>query len=308
MKIELERNSVRALAACLLALSMGLSARAEAFPWIVREGETLAGIARGMYGRVENEKLLVSANGLDEHGGVAIAAGMRLEIPAVTHRRVERGDTWPELAAALLGDRRRAAVLAFANGSKPWLLPTEKAEVRVPYNLRYVAAGGETLPGVASRFYGSQKRAMMLQHYNAIDHATLERGELLLLPLTDLALTDAGRAAAAAAQDSLRGEAGGAARAVQARVDERLPRLLSHIRAGRYVEAVALGIELERPSALTAPQQAVLQRQLVEAYVALDAPARASRACRAWLRSDPHAQLDPTWVSPKVLAACRAAE
>src|SRR5688572_26048952 len=97
-----------------LAAMLGAPA-ARAFPLVVQPGDTLAGIAQRVYGRVEYEGLLVSANGLEPHGGIAITPGMRLEVPALAYRRVAPGDTWVGLATALLGSAARAPVLAFAN-------------------------------------------------------------------------------------------------------------------------------------------------------------------------------------------------
>src|SRR3954470_7273153 len=102
---------------------MAASPGATAFPHVVRKGETLAQIAERTYGRVEMEKLLVAANGLDAGGGIPIVAGMLLEIPALGHHRATAGETWAGLADQLLGDQNRSDVLALANGSMPWLAP-----------------------------------------------------------------------------------------------------------------------------------------------------------------------------------------
>ena len=59
-------------------------------------------IAETTYGRVEMERVLVAANGLDAGGGIPIVPGMRIEIPALGHRRVGAGETWSGLALELL--------------------------------------------------------------------------------------------------------------------------------------------------------------------------------------------------------------
>ena len=108
---------------------LGVAGDAAAFPHVVKKGETLASIARRIYGRVQMEQILVAANGLDAGGGIPIVAGMRLEVPAVSHHRVVAGETWAMLADQLLGDERRADVLAIANGSMPWLPPSDGQEL-----------------------------------------------------------------------------------------------------------------------------------------------------------------------------------
>lgn len=291
---------------CWILTWLFVVAPAAAFPVVVHEGDTLAGIAQRIYGLVQNERLLVSANGLDARGGIAIVAGMRLEIPAVSHRRTQRGDTWPDLAQELLGGRQRAAVLAFANDSKPWLLPADDAEIVVPYNLSYVAAGGETLTGLASRFLGNKKRAWMLSHYNGLRKAVLELGDVVLIPLTELPLTEAGRLEARQAAIEAGGQAGGERRARQQSADQQIASLFGDVRSGRYVEAVARGERLLAAGALATPQQAAIQRQLLEAYAALGASGRAREACGGLRKAAPHVRLDPVLVSPKLLAACDA--
>ena len=302
---RLPRVSRLVLRSSLVCAWFGLvAAPSSAFPMVVQTGDTLAGLAERIYGRVENEGLLVAANGLDVEGGIAITPGMRIEVPAVSHRRVAFGDTWPALATELLGAPQRAAVLAFANDSKPWLLPTENAEILVPYNLRFVAEGSSTLVDVAERFLGSQKRTWMLAEYNGLKEALLDPGQVILVPLTELPLTEAGREAAQRSLDGW-GGLGGESRSQQAAAAANaLPALLGDARAGRYVDVVARGEGLLAGSDLTTPQRASVQRRLLEAYVALGARGRATRACREWRRAAPRARLDPVELSPKLLAAC----
>lgn len=279
-----------------------------AFPHIVQAGETLAQIAERVYGRVEMEKLLVVANGLDAGAGIPIVPGMRLEIPAVGHRRVRTGETWPELARELLGRSDRSDVLSTANGSMPWLTPADGQEIVVPYALRVVAGQGDTTLGVAYRFLGDRDKAWMLDRYNSLKGDPIRRGDVLLVPLTDLALTDVGRQEAASAGATVRAEALGRALDAQRHADGELPLLAADVRAGRYVDAVGRGNRLLGTGELTRPQLAAAQRHLTEAFVALDAWGLAETACAAWREADPSATLDPVELSPKILRACAVAQ
>jgi hypothetical protein len=290
------------LMAWALAVMLG-SSTARAFPLVVQPGDTLAGIAQRVYGRVEYEGLLVSANGLEAHGGIPIVAGMRLEVPALAYRRVAPGDTWPALATALLGSPARAPTLAFANGGKPWLAPTENSEIIVPYNLRFVAEGGENVSDVAERFLGDRKHIWTLAGYNGIQDVVLEPGQLLLIPLTDLRLTAEGERVARQALEGW-GGLGGERRAEQAAAGAELPALFADVRSGRYAEAVARGVALLVGSSLTTPQRASVNRQLLEAYAALGATGRAAEACHEWQLAAPRAPIDPIVMSPKLVAAC----
>lgn len=301
-----KRPGLRGLrAGVAFALILLSAVPSPAFPLVVQRDDTLAGIAQRVYGRVEYEGLLVSANGLEAHGGIAIVPGMRLEIPTLAYRRVAPGDTWTGLATALLGSPARAPLLAAVNDGKPWLAPTENAEILIPYNLRFVAEGGENILDVAERFLGDKKHAWMLAGYNGIQNVLLEPGQLILIPLTDLKLTAAGQQAAGAALEGW-GGVGGQRRAEQVAANTELRALLADVRGGRYTETVARGVALLVGSALTTPQRAVVQRQLLEAYAALGAPGRAADACREWRRAAPQARIDPREMSPKLVTACQA--
>lgn len=301
------RHSVIAFASrALLALCTLCAREAGAFPIFVKPGDTFSALAQRVYGRVESERVLAAANGLEHWGDVPLPPGARLEAPTLAYRRVARGETWSELGNALLGAPERGSALAFANGSKPWLPPAEGTEIVVPYNLHVIAEAGDTLSSLAKRYLGSEKRAWMLAEYNGQKDVGLTPGQLVLLPISDLPLTEAGREAARAALESWSG-LGGERRERQMAAAEELPALLANIRAGRYVESVAEGVALLAGSALTTPQRAAVQRQLLEAYAALGATGRAADACREWRRAAPQAKLDPRELSPKLLAACSAA-
>src|SRR5262245_21683742 len=81
------------MAAFLLAV-VGAAPHANAFSHRVAAVDTLASIAEKYYGRIQYERLLVAANFLDVRGGTPIVRGMRLEVPALEHRKVVGGDTW----------------------------------------------------------------------------------------------------------------------------------------------------------------------------------------------------------------------
>lgn len=280
---------------------------ARSFTHIVQAGDTLAALAERYYGKVQNERLLVAANGLDVGSGIRIAAGMRLEIPALMTVRVEPGQTWKGLALRYLGAEARAFAIAQANGSQPWLFPEVGSEVVIPYNLRVVARDDDTIVGLAYRYLGDRKAAWMLDQYNERKGKAVKRGELVLLPLVDIQLTEAGRLAAYAAADRIRYEARGHAREAQQFAASTMPKLTQLLRNGQYLEALRLALELLTLESLSPSQEAHLHRVLLESYVALGAEGRAAESCTNWLRLQPDVKLDPNKYSPKILAACRSA-
>lgn len=289
-----------------LALVFGAS-RASAFTHIVKPGETLAQIAERVYGDSRRETVLVGANALDVQGGTIISPGMRLEVPAPGHHTVMQGETWAELALSWLGtdDPARTELLAHDNKGVPWVPPVEGQEIEIPAIVTYIAGEGETVNTIASRFWGDPNRGWELNAYNGRQGVMVRRGEVVLVAMPGLRLTEAGRAEARAAAER-DGASGGLALEQQRKADAELPQLLSDVRYGRYAEAVARGNRLLGGAALTHPQLAVLHRALVEAYVALDARAAAAAACAAWKSNDPSWTLDPVRTSPKIRAACDA--
>jgi hypothetical protein len=289
----------------LTVVLCALARDAGAFVHVVRPNESLADIAKRLYGDSSREGLIASANALDVQGGSAIVPGMLLQIPACEYHRVTEHETWAGLAREFLGDAERADPLARVNDALAWIAPSPGQEVRIPYVLSYIAAEGDTTTDIARRFLGDPNRAWELEAYNGKKQWKLLRGQVVLVPISDLELTAAGRAEAAGAEARSRGEAGGAALAQQRKVAGEIPALLADLRAGRWVEAVARGNRLLAQSDLTRAELASIDRALVEAYVALDATGPAAAACKAWREKDPKAKLDPTYVSPKIREACR---
>lgn len=294
--------------ALLLALgSVFVSGSTSAFTHIVQPGDTLASISERFYGKIQNETLLVVANGLDQQGGIPIVPGMRLEVPAVTYVRISERRTWKELALHLLGGEHRAHVLAEANDSKAWLFPEQNAEIVVPYNLRFIASGNETIVGLAYRFLGDRKLAWQLDQYNARGGRRLERGEVVLLPLTNVTLTEPGKQAARESLELARLQTLGQDRAAQRSVEAALPELVADVANARYVEAVERATRFLERGQLTRSELGRIHRLLLESYAALSLLGRAAESCGEWFRHDRKAALDPVRLSPKLVAACHAA-
>jgi hypothetical protein len=299
----------RATAGVVLAFAALTSEPAQAFQHVVRPGETLAQIAERLYGDAKLESVLVGANGLDAQGGAVIVPGMRLQVPTAGFHTIRKGDSWADLATEWLGtnDEARVTLLATANKSVPWIPPTEGQEIEIPAVVTYIAGDGETVNSIAGRFWKDESRGWELNKYNGRPPALVpvKRGEVILVPLPHLRLTEMGMedARAAAERD---GALGTGALERQQRADTDLPLLSEDVRAGRYTQAVARGNRLLGAGSLTRPQLAAIHRALLEAYVALDEPAAAAGACAAWKMNEAAGALDPVRVSPKIIRACEA--
>jgi len=297
--------SARAMAmvvAIAITASVGV-ARADftAYVHVVREGETLASIAQRYYGDPRRESVLVAENGLTTQGGSAIVVGLRLVIPTVGYHRVRAGETWAQIAQQHYGDIRRAYAIVEANPAVESSQPPDGAELLVPYPLRHVADQRDTLNHVAQTYYGTTDGSRTLRRFNSLRSLRLQRGQVILVPLPDLVLSDEGRRTVAESTGAA--PEVGQVRELQASIGDQLPGLLEHVRAGRYTEAVALGNRLLGAGELTGNQVVTIQRTLAVAYVALSRDDLAEQAFREALTRQPDLEIDTRRSSPTVLRA-----
>ncbi len=270
---------------------------------VVRSGEKLASIAQRYYGDPRREQVLVAENGLEARGGSPVVVGMRLVVPHVRYHVVRRGESWRSLAERFYGLPERAFLLARANDASPRQNPDEGAEILVPYPLRHVAEQSETLTSVAKLYYGDRREAKLLRRFNGLRGRRLQRGQVVLVPLSDLALSEEGRRLAAARLGHA--ASAGERRAEQARIAARLPELREHVVQGRFVEALAQGYRLLGSGVCTSNQVVTIHRWLAEALLALDRPDLAEASFREALRRQPGLELDAMRTSPRVLAVFR---
>ncbi len=289
--------------ALVLVLDLLSPRDAHAFTHVVTPGESLASIAARVYGDPKLETLLAAANGLDAQGGAAPVPGMRLDIPAPTYHRVLAGETWNSLAERILGDPVRSDVFARANGTVPWIPPDRGQEIVVPYVLTVIASDADRLDTLAKRFWGDATRAWEIDAYNLRKAAPLKRGDVVLVPILRLPLTEQGKAdAKLAAAGAAEGD--GTVSELQRRAEAEAGEMPALLRAGRYAEVVARASLAIGSGVLVPRQEAPLQRALVEALVALDAKEAAAKACIRWRAIDQKARLDPVRTSPKIRAVC----
>lgn len=286
------------LGMCLCAVAASARAEsAEALVHVVRPGETLKSISELYYGD-RRDNALAAENAIEPN--VTIVSGMRLVIPTVRYHRVQQGETWAELSERYYADVRRAFVIVEANSGSPSRAPEAGQMLLVPYPLRYVSSAHDPVRQAARDFYdGSNKAIALIRRFNAIKTTRSARGEVLLLPLGNLVLSEQGRHHAAAQGKDL-GQAG-QARAKQLAAQEALPTLRQHVLEGRYVEAVALANQLLGWGELTGNQLVTVQRELGTALIALDRDDLALEAFKSLLEQQPDVELGLGDTSPRVL-------
>jgi len=300
---------------CVMLSGLGFGAPVHAEASIihnVKPGETLTSISQLYYGDTHHDFVLASENALET--GINPAVGMRLLIPSVKYHRVAEGDTWNTIAERYYGEPRRGFVLLEANpGHANKKTPEVGAQLIVPYPLRYTAQGHDPLRQAAREFYDGSSRAMtMLRRFNGIKNANMkiERGEVLLLPLSTLVLSESGfKVAQAQGQQQSQAAAALDKQALdkQKSASEQLPTLREHVQQGRYVEAVALAHQLLGAGQLSGNQLVTIQRELGTALVALDRDDLALDAFKALLEQQPDIELALSDTSPRVLSVLNRA-
>jgi hypothetical protein len=289
------------LAGACLWIGAGASAvgaqSADAIVHVVRPGETLKSISELYYGE-RRENALAAENSLEAN--TPIVSGMRLVVPTVRYHRVSQGETWAELAERYYADVRRAFVLFEVNSGNPNRAPESGQLLLIPYPLRYISSAHDPVRQAARDFYdGSNKALGTVRRFNAIKAARNARGEVLLLPLSNLVLSEQGRRHADAQGIKL-GQAS-QARDKQLSAQEALPTLRQHVLEGRYVEAVALANQLLGLGELTGNQLVTIQRELGTALIALDREDLAFEAFKSLLEQQPDVELGLGDTSPRVL-------
>jgi LysM repeat protein len=299
----------RAAAATSLFLVIALAAsegRAQAvYTHAVEEGDTFASIAQRYYGDPTREVVLREANrmkGADDNG---LLAGSWLFVPVVTFYRVGQDATWKSIAVRFYGKEARSALLIEANNGNRRVQPDEGEELLVPYPLRHVVAPGETLSKIAKLYLPDTPTSLRrLRQFNP--GARIERGRVVLVPLSDLRLAGEGRVEAAEA--FTRAAGGGGAKEAQDEVEASLPELIRQVQEAQFAEAVAMGNRLLGARSLTSTQLVTIQKELGVAYVALERSDLAEASFRAALALQPNLELDTVRTSPRVLDAFNRAK
>jgi LysM repeat protein len=299
----------RGLVSLLLTVAIaGLSSGAKAqavYTHAVQEGDTLASIAQRYYGDPTREAVLREANRMKRPAVNALVAGSWIFVPMVTFYRVGKEETWKSLATRFFGREARAATLIEANNGNRRIEPDEGAELLVPYPLRHVVSPGETLTKIAKMYMPDSPLSLKrIRRFNA--GARIERGQVVLVPLFDLRLAGEGRAEASEA--FARAAGGGAAKGAQDEVESSLPQLIEQVKKAEFAEAVSLANRLLGTQSLTSTQVVTIQKELAEAYVALERTDLAEASFRAALAMQPNLELDTVRTSPRVLEAFNRAK
>ena len=88
-------------------------------PYVVRKNDTLWGIAYSLYGRPSLWEDLAHLNGISNPSGLRTGTALRVAADGLRRYRVQKNDTYYELAAKRLGSHQRWPELARLNPLQP---------------------------------------------------------------------------------------------------------------------------------------------------------------------------------------------
>lgn len=155
---EMRQAQVRAATPPPIAQSGGGSAMASSY--VVKPGDSLIKISRTLYGSSKGWTKIAAANGLDRNATIRV--GDSLIIP-----------NWSKPAP-----RKGRAGIRDAAESEP-VLDYSKFDYKL-YNIQ----PGDTLSGIASKFYGDSQKYQLIEAYNSKALARgLRHGDKLLIPI-----------------------------------------------------------------------------------------------------------------------------
>ncbi len=307
---------------CLALLAVAAPAAAGEVTHTVAEGETLEAIAKSYYGAAWKAVYLATRN---EVAPKELVVGKKLIIPGSWIYVVKRGDSLTTIAKKRLGAEARYTVLMRQNNLKSASDIDAGRELLMPFHLTHVVQNGDTLAGLAQRYYRNSKQAALIKEYNSLGD-TLKSNQRLTIPVFDsntVALkerhpTPLAAAAAkvppaivppatppAAAKEgtpvaSIVVMPGADALVVEAQA--RLEASIQTYQAGEF-EVGCPGLEtLLKENRVAGNDRAALFKYLGFCAVAYGDLQGARDYFRTWIELAPKASLDPVQTSPKILA------
>ncbi len=298
--------------------------------YVARPLDTAESIAAEYYGNRARAQFITEFNGLPRN--VQLHAGQMVKIPTSYRYRLNVGDSLPDLALRLVGDRRRGPLLLQLNGLRAVDRLPPGTELQVPFQFIHIMRPGETLVSVAKTYYGDPGQAKLLAMYNFRKNASQSPapGEKLVIPITHvrvrsvrLAVLPPSRGGRTVQPPIVLAPVGPGSvpgpgmdsdqdpqKAEVELAEEVRGRVMAAERSyqdGKYTEVPAALVKLLTEVDPSEAQLIDIYRLLAFAYVALGETELAVRAFREVLDRQPGFELDPVQTSPKIRAALQKA-
>jgi len=290
---------IRSISTIVLLLSVLVAPCHGARTHAIQKGETLAKIARAYYGDPAKALVLMAFNSIRDSRN--LVPGQRIVIPEIKLHRVRTGDTLAFIAKKYLNDAEKYQGLAHLNHIEDPKSLSPGTTIIIPVEIGYTVKKGDSLSSIAEKYYGDVHAYTLIALHNDIrDPTNLEPGTYLTLPISDLRIVK---------------------RETRSEPSTQPPRVPPPNKGMPYLESgVQRYFEGEYREAVTDLQQAVslgfgnkedlskALRFLAYAYVALNERERAKDSFRKALEVDPELDLDPVYVSPKIMDVFREAK
>jgi LysM repeat protein len=162
------------------ALAQPPNESADTVVYRAKRNDTYGFIASEYYGDRNKAAFIITENKIQTPR--PLQGYERLRIPIIREITTSPNDTFQSIAGAYLGDPRRGAFLADANGMSPDDNLAAGTPVLVPFTVTHTADAKESLAGIAATYYGDAKLAEALRAYNFLDKNTLDKGEAITVP------------------------------------------------------------------------------------------------------------------------------
>jgi hypothetical protein len=144
-------------------------------------GDTFELLAAEYYGDRALAPLIVLENKIQRPR--PLRPGERLRIPVPRQVATQKGDDFVALAAAYLGDPKRAPILAAYNEMPATAVLPAGVVVTIPFDVAYTATGTESLAQIASTYLHDSKQAELLREYNGLAKLSVDKGETIAIPM-----------------------------------------------------------------------------------------------------------------------------
>ncbi len=308
------------IAAIILIFASSIALFAAVITHTVKEGESLTGIAKIYYGSDERYIILSEYNNIPNPKKIEV--GHKIVIPKSIKYKIKKGDSLAQIAKKYLDDKERYKVLMEINAiSDPKSVSIDQI-IKIPAKIPYTVKKGETLAIIAEKFYGDIKKYSLIASYNFIsDPKTLEPGQKLVIPISDLEIveskakkSDEKKAVKALPEKPVSKnnmEKKEAARTEPPQKEEGqqfLKKGMDSYFKGKYDEAVAeINTALEK-GFKEKEDKLKAHRFLAYTYVAKEDKEEAKKQFKKALEIDPKIELDPVYVSPKIIEVFKEAK
>jgi hypothetical protein len=146
-----------------------------------KPGDSLQLLAAEYYGDRRHAVFIMVANKIAHPR--PLKRRERIRIPVGRDITTAAGDSFKSLAAAHMGDERRAGFLAAFNGSTEDASIAAGEEIRIPLRVTHTAAARVDIGVLAATYLGDRSKASFLKDYNFLTKDYLTKGESIIIPI-----------------------------------------------------------------------------------------------------------------------------